>query len=301
MKRKLVNIFAFTLLVFLFGCPLDDSFEFSSSLYKYVEPSQMVLVPTGPFAMGSDFSEGPDFLEGISDEGFSDERPERQVYLDGFFMDITEVTNAQYRACVAKGACADPQHTGSLTREGYYLDSDFDLFPVIFVSYHQAQSYCQWAGKRLPTEAQWEKAARGQKEFTYPWGDHRPDCTMSNFSKMISEYDETGEMVFSQTCFGDTVKVDQYPSYLSPYGIYNMAGNVAEWVSDWYLEQYYDSGIYPDNLNNPQGPGDGKRRVYRGGGFANNMYLIRTAFRSHGLPGSSFAHVGFRCAKDEND
>lgn len=297
MKRKIIALIFLVLATFAWSCE-EEKFEFSDNIYGSAEPSQMVLVKEGTFTMGSDYSDGLDFLEGVSDEGFSDEWPKRQVYLSDFFIDITEVTNVQYRGCVKAQGCSDPANSWSVTRDGYYLDSDFDDFPVIFVSNNQATTYCKWAGKRLPTEAQWEKAARGEEELTFPWGYNRPDCSMANFSRIISQYSESGDMIFTEDCFGDTLRVNQFHFFRSPYQVYNMAGNVAEWVSDWYATDYYDSAVYSSNSDNPTGPEEGARKVYRGGSFADNLYLIRTTYRNHALPDSGLPHVGFRCASD---
>ncbi|HRQ25217.1 MAG TPA: SUMF1/EgtB/PvdO family nonheme iron enzyme, partial [Anaerolineales bacterium] len=187
----------------------------------------MVFVPAGEFTMGSD-------------AGDDDEKPVHQVYLDAFWMDQTEVTNAMYAKCVADDGCAPPSSSKSYTRDSYYDNSEFDDYPVIYVNWNQANAYCTWAGRSLPTEAQWEKAARGTDARAYPWGNTTPNSALLNYNANI----------------GDTSKVRSYESGASPYGAYDMAGNVWEWVADWYDENYY---AYSPNRN-PQGPSSGEYR-----------------------------------------
>jgi formylglycine-generating enzyme required for sulfatase activity len=227
----------------------------------------MVYVPAGTFTMGSDDSD-PDATE--------DEKPQHTVYLDAFWIDRTEVTNAQYRRCVDDGACRSPSKTSSDTHDSYYGASKFDDYPVIWVDWEQANAYCTWAGKRLPTEAEWEKAARGTDRRIYPWGEGI-DCNHANYGG----------------CAGDTAQVASYPQGASPYGVLDMAGNVWEWVADWYAEDYYANS--PDR--NPQGPGSGERRVLRGGSWLGDERVVRAALRSSGGPSLARGDLGFRCAR----
>jgi formylglycine-generating enzyme required for sulfatase activity len=217
----------------------------------------MVYVPAGAFIMGS----------GEVD----DEQPMHAVYLDAFYIDGTEVTNAQYRACVEAGACDAPSDTT------YYDNADYTQHPVVYVHWHQAEDYCQWAGKRLPTEAEWEKAARGTDGWTYPWGEGI-DCDHAQYNE----------------CGGQTVPVGSKPRGKSPYGVLDMAGNVFEWVADWY-----DPGYYRESAKrNPLGPDSGEYRVLRGGSWGNYVWLARCASRYQGHPWIRSGLVGFRCAKD---
>jgi formylglycine-generating enzyme required for sulfatase activity len=220
-------------------------------------PPGMVSVPAGEFIMGSE-------------EGDSDEQPVHTIYLDAFYIDKTEVTNAQYRQCVEAGACDAPVDAT------YYDNADYAQHPVVFVSWHDADAYCRWAGKRLPTEAEWEKAARGTDGRTYPWGEGI-DCDRA----------QHGE------CAGQTVPVGSKPKGASPYGALDMAGNVWEWVADWY-----DSGYYSQSpARNPQGPDSGEERVLRGGSWSYGANFVRSANRYGDSPVDRFDNVGFRCAR----
>ncbi len=272
--------------------------EEASEEYHGSEPCEMVLIPAGEFTMGSDFSENPDFQDGIPDEGFSDEHPEHTVYLSDYYIDITEVTNSQYRSCVLAGVCSEPAITNSRTHEDYYISPEFDNYPVVNVTWFQAETYCRWAGKRLPTEAEWEKAARGDAdERNYPWGNEPPTCDLANYGEVI-ELDDGS----TQTgCVGDADATGARPSGASPYGVMDMAGNVAEWVADWYDENYYNPDLFPDNSSNPKGPPTGSVKVVRGGSFADHAYFIRVPSRGHQNPYLGLPQIGFRCAKSAGD
>jgi formylglycine-generating enzyme required for sulfatase activity len=222
----------------------------------------MVLfyVPGGIFQMGSA-------------EGDAEEQPVHSVTLDSFWIDQTEVTNAQYARCVATGVCSSPSPLSSVTRDSYYGDSQYDDYPVIYVTWDQARTYCQWVGGRLPTEAEWEYAARGPDGHLYPWGNDRTNDRLANYAGNV----------------GDTTRVGSYPDGQSWVGAMDMAGNVWEWVNDWY-------GGYPSEAQvNPTGPASGPGRVLRGGSWLNNGEGVRAAGRPNSRPDLRYDSLGFRC------
>ena len=226
--------------------------------------------------------------------GDKDEHPQHTVTLDGFWMDQTEVTNAMYAQCVAVRACTEPVANVSFTRNSYYGNAQYDNYPVIYVNWNQAWSYCKWAGRALPTEAQWEKAARGTEGSTYPWG-NQFDCINGNFD------DETQATAYAviggPNCDGyvDTAPVGSYTTGTSPYGVKDMAGNVWEWVADWF-------GDYPSvPVTNPTGPDNGEYRVLRGGSWYNNVDNIRAAYREWDDPVHTGYYLGFRCSLNASE
>ena len=224
----------------------------------------MMFVPAGAFSMGSE-------------NGSDDEKPIHSVMLDAYYIDKFEVSNAAYGRCVDAGVCNPPKQSKSYTRAAYYGNPEFDEYPVIYVDWNMANAYCEWRGDRLPTEAEWEKAARGLDGRTYPWGESI-DCDKANYQN---------------SCVGDTAKVGSYLDGVSPYGLYDMAGNVWEWVADWY-----DSGYYSNSpSSNPLGPSSGQYRVLRGGSWGNYDCDARSANRYDYSPDYINYVVGFRCAR----
>jgi formylglycine-generating enzyme required for sulfatase activity len=258
----------------------------------------MVYVPSGEFYMGSD-ADGVRTAQDLCREykgdlargtcwltAFQDEQPAHLVGLDGFWIDRTEVTNGQYRQCVGEGACVPPVESGSYTRDSYYGNSVYDDYPVIWVRWDQAADYCAWAGRRLPTEAEWEYAARGPEGLLFPWGNFF-DGTLLNYCDVDCDgvNDETVD-----DGYPDTAPVGVFPGGVSWCGALDMAGNVREWVADWY-------GRYPrEQQENPTGPASGESRIPRGGSWYDVPDDVRSANRGGNRTDYSRFKVGFRCA-----
>jgi formylglycine-generating enzyme required for sulfatase activity len=233
----------------------------------------MLYVPAGEFTMGSN-------------KGDPDEKPVHVVNLDAFWIDQTEVTNKMYSMCVAAGACEQPAHMGSATHGRYYDSLEFDNYPVIYVDWEMAKDYCQWAGRDLPTEAQWEKAARGTNASAYPWGDTF-DGTRLNFCDASCSSDWSYELFDDD--YAEVSPVGNYPTGQSVYGALDMAGNVWEWVNDWY-------DVYPGGTTTSSKFGQ-KYRVLRGGSWFVSKQNVRSADRYFVDLGDSFNYFsGFRCA-----
>ena len=251
-----------------------------SSWERPADGMTMVYIPAGEFEMGSN-------------DGDIDENPIHTVYLDSYWMDETEVTNGMYSKCVTAGVCDMPDGND-------YDDSSYTIHPIVFINWKNAQAYCAWADGRLPTEAEWEKAARsGLKGKRYPWGDSPPVCQMGAengaqhrscgvTSTTKNDYD------FTLKPIGGTASVGNFSA--NGYGLYDMSGNVWEWVSDWYDSDYYTNS--PGN--NPSGPSFGNYRVMRGGSWLRSYNLLRSADRNRGNPTSTSNNVGFRCVRDAN-
>lgn len=228
----------------------------------------LLYVPIGDFVMGSDY-------------GSFDEKPAHSVNLDAFWIDKTEVTNVMYAQCVEDGACDQPRQTAAATRSSYYGNPEFDNYPVVFVSWNDARSYCSWAVRRLPSEAEWEKAARGSDALEFPWGNNSPSEDLLNYDNNMR----------------DTTEAGKYPKGASPYGVLDMAGNVWEWVADWYDNAYYRSSP----KSNPSGPDSGNLHVFRGGSWfrvwgQSSYSAVRTWNRNKSESTDANYYFGFRCA-----
>lgn len=242
-----------------------------------------VYVPEGVLQMG-----------GLDPRAAADEKPVHKVEMKGYWVDKTEVTNAMFMQCVQAGTCSPPQSTSSEANPSYFNNAEFNDYPVVNVTWEAARQYCEWAGRRLPTEAEWEYAARGNTINTYPWGEETPDETRANFNYLNK----------------DTSQVGSYPAGASPFGALDMAGNVFEWTNDFYGAQYYASSP----ASNPTGPelrAAYFNRVVRGGSYADGDVDIRTSNRASVLgpnleaqPGSAAylgdfsPRIGFRCVSD---
>ena len=238
----------------------------------------MALVVAGPFKMGND------------DSRANGEKPAHAVILDAFYIDQYEITNLRYTECVAAGACEPPSSNASASRDSYYDNADFAEYPVMFVSWKAAISYCEWRGARLPTEAEWEKAARGGLEGQkYPWAD-KFDGTLANYCDSNCTF-KRNDSDFNDG-YIDTAPVGAYPS--NGYGLYDMAGNLWEWTTDWFDPDYY--GNSPES--NPTGPEDGITRVVRGGSWSDLSPTLQVAYRASNGASGTFDFIGFRCVRD---
>jgi formylglycine-generating enzyme required for sulfatase activity len=219
-----------------------------------------IHIPLGAFIMGSNTDEG-------------DRAPMHAVYLDAFWIDQTDVTNAQFALCVEAGACT---YHVSFETNPRFTDPVYANHPVVYVGWQDAVDYCTWQGGRLPTEAEWEAAARGPYGRTHPWGEEDPSAILANVDGYVN----------------DTTPVGSHPAGASYYGVLDMGGNVREWVSDWYDPNYY----WDSPPRNPQGPKTGEKRVLRGSCFSDPGWRSLASTRYAHVPDSAGATRGFRCA-----
>jgi formylglycine-generating enzyme required for sulfatase activity len=253
-----------------------------STMISDKDGATLVYVPAGSFTMGDNAEDALAECQKYRldcdkfDRFFKSASPPHKVDLSAFWIDQTEVTNTMYAKCVDAGKCDLP------TSADHFGNSGYGSHPVVYVNWNMANAYCAYAGRRLPTEAEWEKAARGTDGRTYPWG-KKVDCAFANYY---------GKGNGKTACIGDTTRVGSYESGKSPYGAYDMAGNVWEWVNDWFDDAYYKNSPPTD----PLGSATGESRVLRGGSFTSNFNYLRSAIRSWASPAYSDNYVGFRCA-----
>jgi len=239
---------------------LSPSDEPVPPAFNQVDGAVVVYVPEGEFLMGNEAYNAK-----------ADEIPAHMVFLDAYWLYQTPVTNQQYRQCIVAEVCE-----GSI---GRYPENDL---PAVNVTWFDAMNYCEWAGGRLPTEAEWEKGARGTDGRTYPWGDMMPTCELANY----------------KNCYGsEAIPVGLLTGNVSPYGALDMVGNVWEWVFDWYDAEYYAASPY----ENPTGPimVDEEFRGQRGGSFENNPDLLSVTLRGRSGPDKADYRKGFRCVIPE--
>jgi eukaryotic-like serine/threonine-protein kinase len=239
---------------------------------------EMVYVPAGEFIFGTNRGS-------YSYSSVTTQLSSWDVYLDAFWVDKFEVTNRQYTLCVEAGVCSAPYRSHSNTRYGYFTDETYADYPVINVDHRMATIYCEWVGGRLPTEAEWEKAARGTDGREYPWGHYWSMDKPGNFDDyqgIDEDYD------------GDTMPVGSFPEGASPYGAMDMLGNVWEWVADWYHPAIFAT----EPVDNPTGPKYGEDHIIRGGSyFHGSSLLAREAYPSWSN-WSDIEEIGFRCVMD---
>jgi formylglycine-generating enzyme required for sulfatase activity len=297
MKLKFAPLYIFAVSAFLFvACgPTAVSTKTVASTsgctaigQTWVSPTDgvtLVCVPAGKFLMGA----------GEDDPLARDsEKPQHEVNLDAYWIDRTEVTNINFGKCLAAGACHPKQYETSA--EGYIpysVHPDTQNYPALIYESEPAVEYCQWAGRRLPSEAEWEKAARGTDARIYPWGNNPLDCDLANDYACGSAISTEPRCGNSEHCKTDPV--DSHPTSASPYGALNMSGNVWEWVADWYQADYYSQSP----ADNPRGPATGDFRVIRGGGATSISQDLRVTRRASGEPEHYMdGQMGFRCAMD---
>ncbi len=238
-----------------------------------VSSSSMVLIPAGPFSMGSN-------------DGLPNERPERQVTLDAFYIDRQEITIARYAQFLEA-----TQRKAPSTWDEDAVAAAGDR-PVVGVNWFDAEAYCKWTGARLPTEAEWEKAAKGTAARRFPWGDMQPFVDIANYNRGIWVSETITLSPVTGGVEGMSVRHGLKEGGRSPYGLFHMAGNAAEWVADRYDREYYAKAP----ATNPPGPSDGEKRVVRGGSWADLPTALRVSARVSAEPEFRDRTVGFRCA-----
>lgn len=242
---------------------------------KGKDGAPMVLVPAGSFLMGSN-------------DGLPNERPEHTVTVKAFYIDQYEVTAGRYQRFLEMGKreAATPMEDEA----GGSLEDR----PAVSVTWPEAAAYCKWAGKRLPTEAEWEKAARGTDGRRYPWGAMQPFVDIANYNRGVWVSESVTLVPVGSGLEGMSVRHGLKEGGKSPYGLFHMAGNAAEWVNDWYDREYYQKSPATD----PQGPTSGERRILRGGSWADLPTALRVTARFSAEPEFEDRTVGFRCAMD---
>jgi formylglycine-generating enzyme required for sulfatase activity len=248
-----------------------------------------MYVPGGEFLMGTNDLDAKLTVEG--GRAFP-EIPQFKYTLDSYWIDKYEVSNAQFSKCVAAGDCKPPNYTRSYTREVYYGNPEFSNYPVLYIDWFTARKYCEWAGRRLPTEAEWEKAARGTDGRRYPWGNDLPTNDKANFCDVNCP--KTHANPTYDDGYPETAPVDAFPDGASPYGALNMAGNVWEWTSTLVRPYPYDPNDGRENMDEIS-----DEHVWRGGPWSNGVWWIRSSIRYRSVPTYWYGNLGFRCMSPE--
>lgn len=267
----------------------EPTLGIGSTRVSEIDGMEQVYVPAGEFILGS---EGPNAQ--YDKEGNTHawpEQPEQLYYLDGFWIDKYEVTTGQWKLCVEAGACEPPRQWWSTSRQHYYDDPQFDNFPVIYITWYMASDYCAWTGRRLPTEVEWEKAARGPNGNEFPWGNEPYTDDRANICD-IDCIKPHANPIFNDG-YPDTAPVGSYPAGASYYGAMDMAGNVWEWTSTVLRDYPYDPN---DGREDPTAPGE---RVWKGGPWSNGTWWIRSSLRYRSPATYFWGNLGFRCAASD--
>lgn len=259
-----------------------------STRISEVDQMVQVYVPSGEFLMGAADKEAKISLEGGR---AYPEIPQHTVYLDGYWIDKYEVSNGKYALCVDAGVCQPPFLSSSYTYAEYFGNPNYSNYPVIWVSWYQARGYCEWAGRRLPTEAEWEKAARGTDERRYPWGNDPLSAERANFCDIDCPLSHANPAY--NDGYPDTAPVGSFLAGVSPYGALDMAGNVWEWTSTLVQPYPYDAADGREDLDSTG------ERVWRGGPWSNGVWWMRSAIRYRSVPFYWYYNLGFRCASSE--
>ncbi len=254
-----------------------------------IDLMEQIYIPAGEFIMGTNDKDAQIYIEG-NGRAYQ-EIPAHTVYLDSYWIDKYEVTNGQYALCVAAGVCKPPNLMRSYTREHYFDNPEFANYPVLYIDWYMARAYCEWADRRLPTEAEWEKAARGDDGRRYPWGDDPITGERANFCDKDCPKPHANENY--DDGYPDTAPVGSYPAGASPYGVMDMAGNVWEWTGTLIAPYPYDPNDGRENLD------VSGERAWRGGPWSNGIWWIRASTRYRSVTTYWYGNLGFRCAASD--
>jgi len=271
LRSNILTLIYLVLLLFVPSCQQKDVVDRVSKIRTDKQGVPMAFVPEGDFVMGTD----------DDNKFFHDAYPAHIVTLKSYYIDIYEITNAQYQECVDDGACAELKRDKSKLPYLYAIWNKYNTSPVTYLNWDDAQTYCEWRGARLPTEAEWEKAARGTDARIYPWGNEL-DCSYANYGF----FSDDGSMCYD----GKIMPVGSFEKGISPYGLYDMAGNVEEWVDDCYKEDKYSQSTSESTFQ------QNCTRILRGGSAYTGTFGLNSAARHPVFQSSKKYWAGARCA-----